>query len=168
MSDQIASANVQTQQVLSMSSGGGGDITVSISPMPTVDDSPQMVMAEVQVQDMQGEIDTAISGVMTASEADQVAEQIVAANIQAQQEQAEEELQETGEYGDQSTLVAYLGYVPGFNEYRNVQLQDQTSWYEPRDIYTDVAINDNTQAFYQLAGTSLNTLTEMVNLQPNL
>ena len=168
MSDQIASANVQTQQVLSMSSGGGGDITVSISPMPTVDDSPQMVMAEVQVQDMQGEIDTAVSGVMTASEADQVAEQIVAANIQAQQEQAEEELQETGEYGDQSALVAYLGYVPGFNEYRNVQLQDQTSWYEPRDIYTDVAINDNTQAFYQLAGTSLNTLSEMVNLQPNL
>mgnify|MGYP003123053417 CR=1 FL=1 len=168
MSDQIASANVQTQQVLSMSSGGTGDITVSISPMPTVDDSPQMVMAEVQVQDMQGDIDTAVSGVMTASEADQVAEQIVAQNIEAQQEQAEEELQETGEYADQSTLVAYLGYVPGFNTYRDVQLQDQAVWYEPRDIYTDVTMNDNTQAFYQLAGTSLNTLTEMVNLQPNL
>ena len=105
---------------------------------------------------------------MTASEADQVAEQIVAQNIEAQQEQAEEELQETGEYADQSTLVAYLGYVPGFNTYRDVQLQDQAVWYEPRDIYTDVTMNDNTQAFYQLAGTSLNTLTEMVNLQPNL
>jgi len=117
---------------------------------------------------MQGDIDTAVSGVMTASEADQVAEQIVAQNIEAQQEQAEEELQETGEYADQSTLVAYLGYVPGFNTYRDVQLQDQTVWYEPRDIYTDVTMNDNTQAFYQLAGTSLNTLGEMINLQPNL
>jgi len=167
-SDQIASANVQTQQVLSMSSGGTGDVTISISPMPTVDDSPQMVMAEVQVQDMQGDIDTAVSGVMTASEADQVADQIVAQNIEAQQEQAEEDLQETGEYGDQSALVAYLGYVPGFNAYKDVQLQDQTSWYEPRDIYSDITLSDNTEAFYQLAGTSLNTLGEMINLQPNL
>ena len=33
-------------------------------------------MADVQVTDMQGEIDTAVGGVMTASEADQIADQI--------------------------------------------------------------------------------------------
>ena len=57
--------------------------------MPTLDESPQVMMADVQVQDMQGEIDTAVSGVMTASEADQVADQIIANNIKEQQDEAE-------------------------------------------------------------------------------
>ena len=92
-----------------MSSGGSGNVSIVVTPMPTVDDSPQMVMAEVQVQDMQGEIDTATSGVMTASEADQVADKIIANNIKVQQEEAEEEQEETGQYSDESTLVAYLG-----------------------------------------------------------
>ncbi|MDP6583952.1 MAG: hypothetical protein QF535_04805, partial [Anaerolineales bacterium] len=55
-------------------SSGTASVSVSIVPMQAFDGSPQVVMAEVQVQNMQGEIDTAISGVMTASEADQVAD----------------------------------------------------------------------------------------------
>ena len=169
MSDQIASANVQTNQVLSMSSGEGvGSTSFSITPMPTLDDSPQLMMADVQVQDMQGEIDTAVSGVMTASEADQVADQIIANNIKEQQEEAQEEQAETGEYADSTTLVAYLGYVAGFDDYRNAQLPQQATWYEPRAIYTGVSIADNTQAFYGLAGTSLDTLGNMINQQPEL
>ena len=167
-SDQIASSNMQTNQVLSMSGGGTGSVSVFVTPMPTVDDSPQVVMAEVQVQDMQGDIDTAVSGVMTASEADQVADKIIAQNIESQQDQAEQEQEETGEYGDQSALVAYLGYVPGFNSYRDAQIPNQQTWYEPRSIYADASIADNTQAFYELAGTSLNTLGEMINSQPTL
>jgi hypothetical protein len=169
MSDQIASANVQTHQVLSMSSGGGvGSTSFSITPMPTLDESPQVMMADVQVQDMQGEIDTAVSGVMTSSEADQVADQIIANNIKEQQEEAQEEQAETGEYADSTTLVAYLGYVAGFDDYRNAQLPQQATWYEPRAIYTGVSIADNTQAFYGLAGTSLDTLGNMINQQPEL
>ena len=170
LSDQFASASAQTQQILSMSSdtGTSGGTTVTINVMPDVDGTPQVAMADVQVQDMQGEIDTAVSGVMTASEADQIAEQIVAQNIEAQQEQAETEQQETGEYGDQSTLVAYLGYVVGFDAYKEVQIPTQDTWYEPRAIYADSVISDNTQAFYQLAGTNLNRIGEMVNLQPEL
>jgi hypothetical protein len=181
-SDQFASSTAQTQQVLSMSSsaitdtggssssigGSSSSVSINIVPMPTVDNSPQVVMAEVQVTNMDNQIDTAVSGVMTASEADQVADQIIAQNIETQQEQAEEELQETGEYADQSTLVAYLGYVPGFNSYRDAQIPNQDSWYTPRSIYTDANIADNTQAFYQLAGASLNTLGEMINSQPTL
>jgi len=105
---------------------------------------------------------------MTASEADQIAEQIVAQNIEAQQEQAETEQQETGEYGDQSTLVAYLGYVVGFDAYKEVQIPTQDTWYEPRAIYTNSVMSDNTQAFYQLARTNLNSLGDMINLQPEL
>ena len=168
MSDQITSANAQNNQVLSMSSGGSANVSIVVTPMPTVDDSPQMVMAEVQVQDMQGEIDTATSGVMTASEADQVADKIIANNIKVQQEEAEEEQEETGQYSDESTLVAYLGYVPAFESYKTAEIPQNNTWYEPRSVYQDINIPDNSTAFYELAGTSLNTLSQMVELQPNL
>jgi hypothetical protein len=126
------------------------------------------MMADVQVQDMQGEIDTAVSGVMTSSEADQVADQIVANNIKEQQEEAEQEQGETGEYADSTTLVAYLGYVAGFDTYRDAQIPQQDTWYEPRAIYAGTQLDDNTQAFYGLAGVSLETLGDMINMQPNL
>ena len=171
LSDQFASASAQTQQVLSMSSGSdmsSSSSTVTVSVLPDIDNTPQVSMADVQVQDMQGEIDTAVSGTMTASEADQIAEQIVAQNIEAQQEQAATEQQETGQYGDESTLVAYLGYVVGFDAYREVQMPTQDTWYEPKAIYANSNMSDNVQAFYQLAGTNLNRLGEMVNLQPDL
>jgi len=172
MSDQIASANVQTNQVLSMSTGGessvGGSTSFSITPMPTLDESSQVMMADVQVQDMQGEIDTAVSGVMTASEADQVADQIIANNIKEQQDEAEEQQEETGQYADSTTLVAYLGYVAGFDSYKDAQIPQQDTWYEPRAIYAGAILDDNTQAFYGLAGASLETLGDMINMQPNL
>jgi len=104
---------------------------------------------------------------MTASEADTIANQIVAANIEEQQDQGESTQDETGKYGDESTLVAYLGYVPGFNAYTNAQLPKQTSWYEPRSLDGGV-IGDNVLAFYELAGTNMRNMTAMVNSQPNL
>ena len=171
LSDQFASASAQTQQILSMSSetnASSGGTTVTINVLPEVDGTSQVAMADVQVQDMQGEIDTAVSGVMTASEADQIAEQIVAQNIEAQQEQAETEQQETGEYGDQSILVAYLGYVPGFDVYKEAQIPSQDTWYEPKAIYANSVMFDNNQAFYQLAKVNLNSLVDMINLQPEL
>ena len=148
ISDQVVSASAQNQQVLDMGSDVGvSAANVTITYMPDLGGTPQVSMADVQVQDMQGEIDTAISGVMTISEADQIAEQIVAQNIQEQQEQAEVEQQETGQYSDESTLVAYLGYVVGFDSYINLDIPQQETWYEPRAIYTDVILDDNNQAF---------------------
>jgi vacuolar-type H+-ATPase subunit I/STV1 len=169
ISDQVVSASAQNQQVLSMSSDvdtSSGSVTINM--MPDLDGTPQVAMVDVQVQDMQGEIDTAISGVMTASEADQIADQIVAQNIQEQQEQAETEQQETGQYSDESTLVAYLGYVVGFDAYRQVQIPQQETWYESRVIYASASIDDNTQAFYGLATSSLNKMGDMINMQPPL
>ena len=169
ISDQVVSASAQNQQVLSMSSDVDTSSTnVTVTLMPDIDGTPQVAMADVQVQDMQGEIDTAISGVMTASEADQVADQIIANNIKEQQEQAEQQQEETGQYADSTTLVAYLGYVAGFDAYRQAQIPQQETWYEPRAIYTDAMIGDNTQAFYGLAGANLETLGNMIDMQPNL
>ena len=170
LSDQFASASVQTNTVLSMSADTGAvsNVSVMITPMPTLDASPQVVMAEVQVQDMQGKIDTAVSGVMTASEADQVADQIIAKNIQSQQDTRQTAVEDTGQYGDESTLVAYLGYNAGFTDYYDRSIPQKDEWYEPRIIYASAYIGDNINAFYQLAGDSLNTLQQMKNLQPTL
>ena len=169
ISDQVVSASAQNQQVLSMSSDVDTSSTsVTINIMPDLDGTPQVAMADVQVQDMQGEIDTAISGVMTASEADQIADQIIANNIKEQQEQAEQQQEETGQYADSTTLVAYLGYVAGFDAYREAQIPQQETWYEPRAIYAGVMLDDNTQAFYGLAGANLETLGNMIDMQPQL
>jgi hypothetical protein len=170
ISDQVVSATAQNQQVLSMSSDNGsfssGNVTVTF--MPDTTGAQNVAIVDVQVQDMQGEIDTAVSGVMTASEADQIAAKIIANNIKEQQEQAEQEQEETGQYADSTTLVAYLGYVVGFDAYREAQIPQQETWYEPRAIYTDAILKDNSQAFYGLSSTSINTLGDMINMQPNL
>ena len=117
---------------------------------------------------MQGQIDTAISGVMTISEADQVADQIIAKNIQSQQDTRQTTIEDTGQYGDESTLVAYLGYNAGFTDYYDRSIPSKDDWYEPKIIYASAYIGDNINAFYQLAGDSLNTLQQMRDLQPTL
>jgi hypothetical protein len=150
------------------SGGSSSSASISITPMPTFDSTPQIVMADVQVTDMQGEINTAVGGVMTASEADQIADQIIADNIKEQQEAGQSTQEETGQYGDQSTLVAFMGYVSGFDAYREVRIPQQETWYEPKAIYADVSISDNIDAFYGLARTSINTMQSLINQQPNL
>jgi len=169
-SDQFASATQQSNQVLSMSNdmGGSSNATMSITPLPTFDNSASMVVADVQVQNVQGEIDTASSGVMTASEADQIAEKIIAQNIEAQQEEIEEQQQETGKYGDESKLIALIGYVPAFNNYSQVSVPDATDWYISANIYTSATLDDNTGAFYGLVNENLKGLNEMISDEPNI
>ena len=58
--------------------------------------------------------------------------------------------------------------MQGFDSYRDAQIPQQDTWYEPRAIYSGVVLSDNTQAFYGLAGASLNTLGSMISMQPNL
>ena len=136
--------------------------------MPGMDGAPQMVMADVQVQDMQGQIDTAVSGVMTASEADQIADQIIAQNIEDQKEQMDQQQQQTGQYADESTLIAYLGYNPSFTDYYDQSMSDNQNWYESREIYANVSISDNVPAYYTLASDNINTLNTMMGQQPVL
>jgi len=105
---------------------------------------------------------------MTASEADQIADEIIANNIKEQQEQAESEQQETGQYADESTLIAYLGYVPAFEVYKTYEIPKQETWYQSRDIYNDISISDNVSAFYSLAGNNINLMNKIIGQQPNL
>ena len=167
ISDQYASATAQNNQILSMSSNVG-EISISITPMNNVDGSTEVIMADVQVQNVQGEIDTAIGGVMTASEADQIADKIIAQNIEAQQEEMQEEQQATGEYSDESSLVALIGYVPQFNSYTQTTIPDSPSWYTSQDIYTSATLDDNINAFYNYASTNINNLENMTKAQPKI
>jgi len=169
-SDQFASATQQTNQVLSMQSdvGSSNNATMSITPLPTFDNAASMVVADVQVQNVQGEIDTASSGVMTASEADQIADKIIAANIEAQQEEIEQEQQDTGEYGDESKLIALIGYVPSFNAYTQTVVPDAQDWYSSQTIYASATLDDNTNAFYGLVNDNLQGLSQMISDQPNI
>ena len=76
--------------------------------------------------------------------------------------------QETGEYADSSQLVAYMGYVPGFNAYRQVTLDDASNWYTPKAIYGNVSIPDNNSAFVGLYGQSLTGMKDLMDMQPQL
>ena len=105
---------------------------------------------------------------MTASEADQVADKIIAQNIKEQQEDQETEQQQTGKYADSTTLIAYMGYVPGFNAYSQVQLPQATEWYKPVTIYSSITMTDNVQAFYGMYADSLNGMNSLINMQPKL
>ena len=64
--------------------------------------------------------------------------------------------------------MAVLGYVPGFDAYREAQIPQQETWYESKVIYEDAYILDNIDAFYGLARTSINTMQSLINQQPNL
>lgn len=175
ISDQIASASVQTNNLLSMSQNTSGaesgtqigSVTTNLIPLPSVAGG-QVVMAEVQITNLQGDISSATSGVVSASEADEIASQIIANNIKNQQEEIQQEQEQTGEYADQTTLVAYLGFVAGFDSYRTAEIPKQEEWYQAKEIYSNILLSDNITAFYGLAGDNINTMNILLQSQPQL
>ena len=104
---------------------------------------------------------------MTASEADQVADQIVAQNIQSQQEENERSQSESGEYSTQgqANLLAYMGYSAGFNAYQNMNIPDGSNWYVPSTIYANVILDDNITGYYSLVGTNLDQQANLIQTQ---
>ncbi len=101
------------------------------------------------------------------SEADTIADNIIAQNLEDQAEQVIEERATTDEYGDEQKIIAYINYLPGFDMYTKTVMLDKVSWYESKVIYP-VSLVDNTAAFINLSGNSFNKLNKMINLQPNL
>ena len=158
VSNQVAADQVQNNNVLQ---------SITIMPMPSVDNTPSVVMAEVQVTTMENQIESVTSSVMTASEADQVADQIVAQNIQSQQAENERSQSESGEYNTQgqANLLAYMGYSAGFNQYQQMDIPDNSNWYEPRIIYANVVLNDNIEGYYDLVGTNLEQQSNLIGSQ---
>jgi len=158
VSNQIASAQVETNNVLQ---------SIEILPMPSMDNTPSVTMAEVQVTTMENQIQSVTSSVMTSSEADQLAEDIVSQNMQAQQEENERSQSESGEYNvqGQANLLAYMGYSPGFNTYQSMNIPDGANWYEPRTIYANVSLDDNINNYNGLVNTNLDQQSNIIGTQ---
>ena len=158
VSNQVAANQVQTNTVLQ---------SITIMPMPGVDNTPSAAMAEVQVTTMENQIESVTSSVMTASEADQVADQIVAQNIQSQQEENQRSQNESGEYDSQgqANLLAFMGYSSGFNNYQQMDIPDGSNWYESKIIYANVILDDNIAGYYNLVRTNLDQQANLIQTQ---
>ena len=158
ISDQIASAQVQTNNVLQ---------SIEILPMPTMDNTPSVMMAEVQVTSMENQIESVTSTMVTSSEAEQIAEEIVANNIRAQQESSQTQQEESGQYDSQgqSNLIAYMNYVPNFSDYTTANITDQTNWYAPTAIYASATLGDNA-GYGNMVSDSMDTLYSIMGQQP--
>ena len=169
ISDQFSSATAQTNQLLDMST----TVTATTTSTTSVDSSMSSVTSTTFSSNtntnnsIQNQIDMSVSN-SGDTDAEQLVENIIAQNLQAAQEDVQAKQEETGQYGSENTIIAYMGFVPNFNNYRLVTVPDQDVWYEPTILYADNMLTDNIEGFYQMAGQSLNTLTEMKNLQPNL
>ena len=160
-SETVVASTTTTETSVSSDTGGSQNTAVGDSGQNTIS------VQNTAVGSMDAEIETAIGEVST-SEADQIADQIVAQNIQDQQEQLEEQQQETGEYADEAQLISYMGYVQGFDGYRQATLADASDWYEPEAIYANVSMSDNNAAFIGLYGDSLTGMRNLMSGQPNL
>jgi hypothetical protein len=168
MSDQIASASVQTNQLLDMSFNSTVSTSMASEVVEVETVSTSLSVDMTTTQTIQNEIDVSVSTETTASDSDLIADKILAQNIEAAQDDVAAQQEETGEYGTEDTIIAYMGFVPDFNSYRSVVMPQKELWYEPKSIYANNVLADNLEGFYQMAGQSINTLTEMKRLQPNL
>jgi len=165
MSDQFASSTAQTNQVLDMSSTAVADTSISTSTVETETTTTEVVVTVATVSN-QDSLNISVNSVNTDSDTDTTVENIIAENLQNAQEDVQTQQEETGEYGSENAIIAVMGFVPGFNSYRLVSLPEKEVWYEPKSIYTTNTIQDNTAAFYQLAGTNIRTLTKLKEMQP--
>ena len=164
ISEQFASSTAQNNQVLDMSAS----VTSSTSVEAETVETTSVAVSVTPTQTLQSQIDVSVATDSSATEAEQTVANVIAQNLQAAQDDVEAKQEETGEYGSENTIIAYMGFVPNFNNYRLVTLPDQETWYESTDIYANNMLSDNIEGFYQMAGQSLETLIEMRELQPKL
>ena len=169
MSAQFASATAQNNQVLDMSTSFSvSNSTSSVSVEAETVETTNVVVSVTPTQTLQSQIDVSVSTDASTTETEQTVANVIAQNLQAAQDDVEAKQEETGEYGSENTIIAYMGFVPNFNNYRLVTMPDQETWYEPKDIYANNMLSDNIEGFYQMAGQSLDTLIKMRSLQPPL
>ena len=103
------------------------------------------------------------------SEADTIADEIVAQNLQEQaQEVIEERVTANNEYGNEDSLIDFINYVPGFDAYRSLEIPNQSVWYDPKTIYSGIEIFDNNLGYTKMFDANYQNLVKMKAIQPNL
>jgi hypothetical protein len=103
------------------------------------------------------------------SEADTIADEIVAQNLQEQaQEVIEERVTANNEYGNEDSLIDFINYVPGFDAYKSLEIPNQLVWYDPKTIYTGIEIFDNNLGYTKMFDANYQNLAKIKAIQPNL
>jgi hypothetical protein len=98
--------------------------------------------------------------------ADSVSSTVIQANLQTELNKLQQGNENTSDYGDQTVVVAYIGYTAGFSEYTSqTQLADQQSWYDSSQVYKGQKTVDNKASFYMMAGKTQEKLQKMVLMQ---
>jgi len=142
------------------------DSTVSVAQVET----ETTTVATATVADSSTSVEeTGTMDLEVRSEADTIADEIVAQNLQEQaQEVIEERVTANNEYDNEDSLIDFISYVPGFDAYKSLEIPNQLVWYDPKTIYTGIEIFDNNLGYTKMFDANYQNLVKMKAIQPNL
>ena len=148
VSNQIAAEQNQTNTVLQ---------SINIIPMDMGGGiaNTQIAAVEITTVDLETQIASISTEVMSISEAQSLQESIIESNLADIQEQSQEVQEETGEYSVdlQNSLIGIIGFVPNWNTYMT-QLPDNQNWYQDNYLVENITLLDNNEALTSLIGYS--------------
>jgi len=148
VSNQIATEQNQTNTVLQ---------SINIIPMDMGGGiaNTQIATVEITTVDLETQIASISTEVMSISEAQSLQESIIQSNLADIQEQSQEVQEETGEYSVdlQNSLIGIIGFVPNWNTYMT-QLPDNQNWYQDNYLVENITLLDNNEALTSLIGYS--------------
>jgi hypothetical protein len=113
ISEQFAASTAQNNQVLEMSATSAADDAGSSSMTDSL-----VIDVNTETSNLNFNIDLAVTSDSKESDADKIADQILAQNLQDAQEQVAAQQEETGKYGSENAIIAVMGFLPGFNNYQ--------------------------------------------------
>ena len=164
-----SSTSIQTNLTLNFNLNTTSSDTAINTNIGATETTAETTVVTNQVASSGDNQDTTGLTTETKSEADTIADEIVAQNLEDQaKDQIEERKNNSNEYGDEQKIIAYIGFVPGFDAYTNANLPVKLDWYATKLIYTDNTISDNTLAFKKLSGINYQKLDKIIQLQPGL
>ena len=148
VSNQIATEQNQTNTVLQ---------SINIIPMDMGGGiaNTQIAAVEITTVDLETQIASISTEVMSISEAQSLQESVIQSNLADIQEQSQEVQEETGEYSVdlQNSLIGIIGFVPNWNTYMT-QLPDNQNWYQDNYLVENITLLDNNEALTSLIGYS--------------
>ena len=149
VSNQIATEQNQTNTVLQ---------SINIIPMDMGGGiaNTQIATVEITTVDLETQIASISTEVMSISEAQSLQESIIQSNLADIQEQSQEVQEETGEYSVdlQNSLIGIIGFVPNWNNTYMTQLPDNQNWYQDNYLVENITLLDNNEALTSLIGYS--------------
>jgi hypothetical protein len=106
ISEQFAASTAQNNQVLEMSATSAADDAGSSSMTDSL-----VIDVSIETSNLNSNIDLAVTSDSKESDADKIADQILAQNLQDAQDQVAAQQEETGQYGSENAIIAVMGFL---------------------------------------------------------